>query len=151
MTATLPIEVQLAWETMTCRGMRATYDGSASPCSWFNEHYGPYPAFSFRTDPSPDAGPGERRTETSQCVGNRYNVPELMSGCRKAPIMTTGINPNLTAYQSNVRGATWCYPYFDDIGKYAHYFRFRTVNQERFNIDFVREYTLPGTKRRLKN
>lgn len=43
----MPLEVQLAWKVMTCRGMRDTYDGDKSPSKWFNEHYGPYPSYDW--------------------------------------------------------------------------------------------------------
>ncbi len=139
-------EVGLVWEVMTCLGLRTTYDRPDSPCHWFNDHYGPYPAYApSETDP-----PAEIRTD-KECSfpaiskGIRYNVPEIMSGCRKAPIMSIGINPNLTAYQHGINGTTWCYPYFDDITAYAKHFRFRTVNQERFPLDFIRAHLRPGT------
>lgn len=141
----LSAEVQLAWKVMTCRGLRTTYDKN-SPCLWFNMHYGPYPAYTTDDLPVDIVKEGKSRSIKGKCAGERYNVPELMSGCRKAPIMSIGINPNLTAYQISVNGTTWCYPYFDNIGKYAHYFRYRTVNQERFDVDFVKKYTVPGTE-----
>ena len=140
----LSAEVQLSWEVMTCRGLRTTYDKN-SPCQWFNRRYGPYPAYTMDNLPVDIVEEGKQRPMQGKCVGERYNVPELMSGCRKAPIMSIGINPNLTAYQTSVAGATWCYPYFDNIEKYAHYFRYRTINQERFTLDFVKKYVAFGT------
>lgn len=144
----ISLEVQLAWEVMTCRAMRSTYDDKEHPCHWFNSHYGPYPAYDLIGDlPHPSAtGEKEPSGIEALCVGERYQVPELMSGCRKAPIMTIGINPNLTAYYPSVDGATWCYPYFDNIGQYAYYFRHRAVCQERFSVDFIRENIIPGTE-----
>lgn len=139
-------EVSLAWEVMTCLGLRTTYDRPDSPCHWFNAHYGPYPAYSPL-----DAGPVDVvRTDKENTLpalsrGKRYNVPEILSGCRKAPIMSIGINPNLTAYQRSINGTTWCYPYFDDITAYAKHFRYRTVNQERFPLDFIRAHIRPET------
>jgi len=130
---------------MTCRGLRETYDKD-SPCRWFNRHYGPYPAYDMKRLPINMVGEGEARSLKGKCVGQRYNVPELMSGCRKAPIMSIGINPNLTSYQTSVNGAAWCYPYFDNIEKYARYFRYRTINQERFSVNFVKKYVVPGTQ-----
>jgi hypothetical protein len=79
------------------------------------------------------------------CKGERYNVPEIMSGCRKAPIMSIGINPNLTAYQHGINGTTWCYPYFDEISAYAKHFRYRTIHQERFKLAFIRAHLDPET------
>ncbi len=140
----LSAEVQLSWKVMTCRGLRTTYDKD-SPCQWFNQRYGPYPAYSLDDLPVDMLKEGKSRSMQGECVGQCYNVPELMSGCRKAPIMSIGINPNLTSYQTSVAGATWCYPYFDNIAKYAHYFRYRTINQERFSLDFVKNYVVPST------
>lgn len=144
----ISLEVQLAWEVMTCRAMRFTYDDKEHPCHWFNNHYGPYPAYDWIGDlPQPSAtGEQELSEVEALCVGERYQVPEMMSGCRKAPIMTIGINPNLTAYYPTVDGATWCYPYFDNIKQYAYYFRHRAVCQERFSVDFIRDNIIPGTE-----
>jgi hypothetical protein len=73
-----------------------------------------------------------------------------MDGCRKAPIMTIGINPNLTAFGSGQTGASWCYPSFsgadgsDPSAKYAYYYRYRSVYQEHFNLAFSEKYLLPA-------
>lgn len=142
-----PVEVQLAWGVMTCRAMRFTYERKDYPCRWFNDHYGPYPAYDWITKfPESTLAEGEKRALPAVCTDERFQIPELMSGCRKAPIMTVGINPNLTAFWPGVDGATWCYPYFDDIGQYAHYFRHRAVYQERFSLDFIKEHVISGTE-----
>ena len=63
--------------------------------------------------------------------------------------MTIGINPNLTAFAPGVTGTSWCYPHFasddgtDEWTKYAFYYRYRSVFQERFDFDFVKKYLLP--------
>ena len=113
----IPLEVRLAWQVMSCRAMRSTYESNNHSCHWFNKHYGPYPAFSLVDDlPCIDEPVRDDAVDhDGLCVGMRYQIPEIMSGCRKAPIMTIGINPNLTAYYPSRDGATWCYPYFDDI------------------------------------
>lgn len=139
-------EVSLVWEVMTCLGLRTTYDRPDSPCHWFNDHYGPYPAYaSCEMDPLAGIKTDHESSFPALSKGKRYYVPEIMSGCRKAPIMSIGINPNLTAYQRGINGTTWCYPYFDDITAYAKHFRYRTVHQERFHRDFIREHLRPGT------
>ena len=140
-------EVQLAWEVMTCRALRSTYDAEDHPCHWFNNHYGPYPAYDWLEGlPGPGVQEEEQKEIPALCMGERFQVPELMSGCRKAPIMTIGINPNLTAYYPSVDGATWCYPYFENIAQYAYYFRHRAVCQEHFSVDFIRENIIPGSE-----
>lgn len=136
-------EVNLVWEVMTCLGLRTTYDRPDSPCHWFNNHYGPYPAYASGINA--EVKDDKKSSFIATSKGRRYNVPEIMSGCRKAPIMSIGINPNLTAYQHGINGTTWCYPYFDDITSYAKHFRFRTVHQERFQLDFIRAHLRPGT------
>ncbi len=142
----LSVEVQLAWEVMTCRGMRTAYDGPDHACQWFNRHYGPFPAFDRIGDyPGGLMEENERRTIDAVCSGSRFQIPELMSGCRKAPVMTIGINPNLTAFWPGADGATWAYPYFDDIGEYAEYFRYRSVCQERFTLEFIRDHLKQGS------
>jgi hypothetical protein len=72
-----------------------------------------------------------------------------MDGCRKAPIMTIGINPNLTAFAPGKTGASWCYPSFssgsgaDSWAKYAYYYRYRSVYQEHCDLKFVEQFLLP--------
>jgi hypothetical protein len=80
-----------------------------------------------------------------------------MDGCRKAPIMTIGINPNLTAFAPGQTGASWCYPSFsgadrtDSWTKYAYYYRYRSVYQEHFDLKFIESYLLPeGSVRAAK-
>lgn len=144
--ALLPVEVQLAWEVMTCRALRNTYD-TEHACRWFNQHYGPFPSFDWlESFPNEQPKEGEMRILKAVCNGSRYQLPELMSGCRKAPIMTIGINPNLAAFWPGTDGATWAYPYFDDIGQFAHYFRYRSIYQERFSLDFIRSHVVPGSE-----
>lgn len=147
----LATEVCLVWEVMTCLGLRTTYDRPDSPCHWFNDHYGPYSAYSSsEPEPTTESTTAIRTDKKSSFAatskGKRYNVPEILSGCRKAPIMSIGINPNLTAYQHGINGTTWCYPYFDDISKYAAHFRYRTVNQERFDLEFIKAHLEAETK-----
>ena len=63
-------------------------------------------------------------------------MPELLSGCRKAPIMAVGINPNLPGWWANQRGSM--NPLFDDYRQYAHYFRYRAVDKlELSDADYL--------------
>ena len=81
---------------------------------------------------------------------------EIMDGCRKVPIMTIGINPNLTAFSPGVTGTSWAYPDFTSDGdtnewiKYAYYYRYRSVYQERFQFDALTDpkqgYLVPGSE-----
>lgn len=138
---TLPVEVQLAWEVMTCKAMRETYDDQNQPCRYFNRHFGPYLAYDWlQADPeNSDKGIGDSVIPV-QTNGIRYSVPALCGGCRKAPLMTIGINPNMASWQLNTNGSSWAYPYFDNISEYATYYRFQTIYQEKFDLDFIKRF-----------
>jgi cytosine/adenosine deaminase-related metal-dependent hydrolase len=118
----LPIEVELVFEVMPCLSMRQTYDSASTPhpCSYFAE-WGHYHSYGYA-----NGGPPEQPTINLPVVysGKRQVVPELLSGCRKAPILCVGINPNLPGWTKRTRNAI--HPYFDDVLQYAHYFRYRT-------------------------
>ena len=60
-------------------------------------------------------------------VGRAPLIPEALSGCRKAPIVGVGINPNLPGWARSKRGAL--NPSFDDYRQYAHYFRYRSTDK----------------------
>ena len=49
----------------------------------------------------------------------------MLSGCRKAPILSVGINPNLPGWWPATRGSL--NPLFDDYKQFAHYFRYRST------------------------
>jgi cytosine/adenosine deaminase-related metal-dependent hydrolase len=126
-TSKLPIEVELALEVMPSQGMRRTYDspGVPHPCTYFAE-WGYYHSYDYAS-----AGPPEQPVIDTNVVyaGKRNLLPELLSGCRKSPILCVGINPNLPGWTSSSRNAI--HPYFDDVLQYAHYFRYRTRDKLR--------------------
>jgi len=140
--------VQLAFQVRSC-----------GTCSFFwpkekkQQPYGPYTAFDFDVNvpyPStPGSGAGPSRWVTGRTRPPAFPNGEVIDGCRKAPIMTIGINPNMTAFLPGQAGAAWAYPNFssdndtDAWAKYAWYYRYRTVYQERFTLDFVRKFILP--------
>ncbi|HKV93925.1 MAG TPA: GTPase [Candidatus Angelobacter sp.] len=143
-----PLEVELVRQVRSC--------GS---CSFFwpqdksKQSYGPYTSYDFDIN-APYAGAYKPGSVSSPWVLGRTRPPafpeaEVIDGCRKAPIMTIGINPNLTAFAPGQTGAAWCYPsFFSDDGsdawaKYAWYYRYRSVYQERLSLDFVRRFILP--------
>lgn len=115
----IPDEVSKVWETMTCRGMRNYYEKLGHPCMWFSQ-FGPFHAYDVNVE---DAMSGETGYVGAVYAGRRYQIPELLSGCRKAPIMSVGLNPNLRAVTDPQR----IYPFFDDIQQYAKHFRYRTT------------------------
>lgn len=129
--ARLPTEVELVYEVMPCQNMRVGQEppASAHSCAYFRK-WGTYHAYDYVVDDAP-AGPGI--IHPARYVDRRYLLPELLSGCRKAPIMAVGINPNLPAWWSSRRRSM--YPDFDDYQQYAHYFRYRAVEKVQLSRD----------------
>jgi len=143
-----PLEVKLAYQVRSCGTCDFFWptDKKAQP-------YGPYTAFDFRGS-TPFAAPFTSKTNAAPWVLGKtrppsFPNPEVVDGCRKAPIMTIGINPNLTAFAPGQTGTAWCYPNFtsdegtDAWTKYAWYYRYRSVYQERLDFDFARRFLLP--------
>jgi hypothetical protein len=118
----LPTEVELAYEVMSCQALRVAQEPGRTPhpCSYFRR-WGTYHSYDYAID-GPPATPGI--AFKTRYVGRAPLVPELLSGCRKAPIMALGINPNLPGWWAAHRGSL--NPLFDDYRQYAHYFRYRT-------------------------
>jgi hypothetical protein len=140
-----PLEVQLVFDVRPC-----------GTCSFFwpqnpaQQPYGPYPAYDFDSNTPAESAPNDT-PKSYQWLSGTTRPPsfpdaEIMDGCRKAPIMTIGINPNLTAFLPGQAGASWCYPSFssdngtDSWTKYAYYYRYRSLYQERFDPQFVRQF-----------
>jgi nucleoside phosphorylase len=143
-----PLEVKLVYQV-----------GACGTCDFFwpknsrEQPYGPYSSYDFDID-TPYANTDTGGALTSRWVTARTAPPsfpngEVIDGCRKAPIMTIGINPNLTAFLPGQSGAAWCYPNFqsndgtDGWTKFAWYYRYRSVYQERFSLDFAKKFVLP--------
>jgi hypothetical protein len=121
----LPTEVELAIEVMPCQAERRVYEPAESPhpCTYFAE-WGVYHSYSYAA-----SGPPPRPGISQPAVyrGKTSLVPEILSGCRKAPIMAVGINPNLPGWWPATHNAL--NPVFDDLLQYAHYFRYRAVQK----------------------
>lgn len=135
----LPIEVELALELMPCFALRSTYDEGHRPhaCAYFGE-WGHYHSYGYDTEGAPEQ---PTIVQPATYAGKRRVVPEMLSGCRKAPILCVGINPNLPGWTSTTRNAI--HPYFDDVLQYAHYFRYRT--RDKLRIPESRYETLLGS------
>ena len=143
-----PLEVKLAFKVRSC-----------GTCDFFwpedkkKATYGPYTAFDFDvSQPYPAEPDGDEKTYPWILGSTRppsFPNGEIIDGCRKAPVMTLGINPNLTAFAPGQNGAPWAYPNFssdnntDAWAKYAWYYRYRSVYQEKLSLDFVKQYILP--------
>jgi cytosine/adenosine deaminase-related metal-dependent hydrolase len=126
-TKTLPVEVELVLQVMPCQAMRRSYDAAAQPhaCAHFAE-WGAFHSFDY-SDSGPPPQPGI--VQASVYAGKRPVTPEILSGCRKAPILAVGINPNLPGWSESTRNAI--HPYFEDYLQYAHYFRWRATDKLR--------------------
>lgn len=129
-TTKLPIEVELALELMPCQALRRSYDSAPKPhpCAYFAE-WGYYHTYDYATEGPPPISSIQLPVIYN---GKRQVVPEMLSGCRKAPIVCVGINPNLPGWTSSLRNSI--HPYFDDVLQYAHYFRYRTTDKRRVPV-----------------
>ena len=146
-----PIEVELVYNVRPC-----------GTCNFFwpkdskDQSYGPYPTYDFLTnfpkENSPKGTPESYPWMKSKTQESGFPNGEVMDGCRKTPIMTIGINPNMTAFAPGTRGTSWAYPLFssddktDGFAKYAYYYRYRNVYQERFNFETITKYILSQSK-----
>ncbi len=139
-----PIEVQLVDDVRQCRA-----------CKWFwgdTPPYDPYTAYDFETPFPPELlnrrerPTGPRPWLTARAAGAALVAPSIMRGCRKAPIMTIGINPNLEAFWPDAESATWAYPQFSDSASYAYYHRHRATEQECVDLEILRRNLVPGGK-----
>lgn len=121
----LPPEVELAVQVQPCLAERRTYErvDRPHPCEFFADQ-GSFHSYDLRT---PSAPPTPTTLQPVRYAGRRRIVPELLSGCRKAPIMAVGINPNLPAFWPGKHNALQ--PVFDDVLQYVHHYRFRAIGK----------------------
>jgi hypothetical protein len=127
----LPSEVELVFEVMPCNALRVAQEPGKAPhpCSYFRK-WGTYHSYDYETAEAP---PQPSIVQLTQYLGRATLVPELLSGCRKAPLMAVGINPNLPGWWPATRNSI--NPLFDDYRQYAHYFRYR----ETAKLDIPRD------------
>jgi hypothetical protein len=119
----LPTEVELVYEVMPCNAMRISQEPNFEKhsCAYFRQ-WGTYHTFDY----IPDFVPEDNNVPMEvKYIGRASLLPEVMSGCRKSPIMAVGINPNLPGWFKSKRGAL--NPSFDSYKQYAHYFRYRST------------------------
>lgn len=146
-TKTLPVEVELALQVLPCQAMRRSYDAGTQPhaCAHFAE-WGAFHSFDY-SDTGPPPKPGI--VQASVYAGKRPVTPEILSGCRKAPILAVGINPNLPGWSESTRNAI--HPYFEDYLQYAHYFRWRATDKLRIPRERYRELRGTGSDEPFDN
>ncbi|XAT60824.1 hypothetical protein GN278_08820 [Rhodobacteraceae bacterium Araon29] len=145
-----PMEIELVYNVRPCGTCNFFWPKDPS-----KQIYGPYPIYDFLTDypktKTPDGTPEIFDWVKGVTREEGYPNGEVMDGCRKAPIMTMGINPNMTAFSPGTKGTSWVYPGFTDddntdgFAKYAYYYRYRNVYQERFAFDEVKKFLIGGT------
>lgn len=121
----LPTEIELAVEVMPCQADRRVYERTDKkhPCAYFAA-WGVYHSYGYKQAGPPTAAGIEH---PAIYEGKTYLTPEILSGCRKAPIMVVGINPNLPGYWKGTRNAV--NPLFSDLLQYVHYFRYRAIDK----------------------
>lgn len=136
--ARIPTEVELVYELMPCNALRVAGEAITQekhPCAYFRQ-WGTYNSYDYATP----GAPLERGINQScTYIGRAALLPEMLSGCRKSPILAVGINPNLPGWWEKTR--TWINPLFDDYKQYAHYFRYRETTKLGLPLD---EYTQFG-------
>lgn len=143
----LPVEVEMVTRVKNC-----------TDCEWFwggIEPYGPFPSYDWKDVEFPEAiknGPpaSDDDKPVSWCevdqTGAKSVEPAILRGCRKAPIMTIGINPNMTAFFAGAKAATWAYPWFSREQTYAYYYRHATIYQESFTLHALKSGIISGTE-----
>jgi hypothetical protein len=132
----LPTEVELAYEVMPCQAMRVAEEPGPTPhpCAYFRQ-WGTYHSYGYESD-QPPVTPG--LVQLTQYLGRGPLSPEMLSGCRKAPIMTVGINPNLPGWwPATINSIN---PLFDNAGQYAHYFRYRETAKLDIPVQQYQQY-----------
>jgi hypothetical protein len=143
-----PAEIDLVFNVIACGTCEFFW-----PTDPTKQAYGPFPSFQMELDAPPDLDVPHETTSFPWLKATTrppsFPTPELLDGCRKAPIMTIGINPNLTAFAPGQMGAAWAYPNFDDdaastlYAKYAYYYRYRSIYQERFQLEWIKQFLRP--------
>jgi hypothetical protein len=143
-----PIEVKLVYQVLSCGTCKFFW-----PDDKHQAPYGPYSAFDFDVNfPYEAARPSGAATAPWTLGRTRppaFPNAEVIDGCRKSPIMTIGINPCLTAFSPGQSGTACAYPNFasdnntDAWTKYAWYYRYRTVYQEKISFDLAEKFMLP--------
>jgi hypothetical protein len=143
------IEVQLVKDVRNCRDCKWFWDGIRP--------YGKFPIYDWNEDCPPavrdqkdSSGHSPVPLLKARACGMGQVSPGIMHGCRKAPVMTIGINPNMTAYFPSMQGSSWSYPDFSSDIRYAYYYRHHSVYQESMDISFIKKHIIKGTEVRAE-
>lgn len=138
------LEVKLVKDVRECK-----------TCKWFwggIPPYGNFPVYDWNEDFPEEVRNQVQTTKDvvkpamkGKACGQGQVDPGIMHGCRKAPIMTVGINPNMTSYFPGPAGARWSYPNFSKDARYAYYYRHHNVYQESLDLDFIKDNVVKGS------
>ena len=128
MSTTIPTEVELVYELMPCNALRVAQAPVKHACSYFRQ-WGTYHSYDYAAAGAPHDRSLVQKTEY---VGRAALVPEMLSGCRKTPILAVGINPNLPGWWKGTRNSV--NPLFDEFRQYAHYFRYRETAKLQLSV-----------------
>ncbi|MEM6987142.1 MAG: hypothetical protein AAF499_11450 [Pseudomonadota bacterium] len=125
-------------------------------CKWFwgaIPPYGPFPSHDWHETYPPEIKNGPPPSDDRQVLwaqvdltGSHLVEPAVLRGCRKAPIMTVGINPNMTGFFPSAGSGRWSYPWFRDRATYAYYYRHATIYQESFGAESIEAGVVPGSE-----
>jgi len=110
---------------MPCQADRRVYEPAdhPHPCTYFAA-WGVYHSYGYDFAGAPST-PSIQQHAVYR--GKTALVPEILSGCRKAPLMAVGINPNLPGWWPVSHNAV--NPLFENFLQYAHYFRYRNTRK----------------------
>ena len=105
----IPTEVELVYELMPCNALRVAQSPvhEPHPCGYFRQ-WGTYHSYDYESAGAPRDRSIVQKTEY---IGRASLVPEMLSGCRKTPILAVGINPNLPGWWAPTRNSV--NPLFD--------------------------------------
>ena len=99
-----PLEVALVFNVRPCGTCRFFWPENPA-----QQPYGPYSGYDFDSNMPAESKGGAKDKSFVWLKGTTrepgFPDAEVMDGCRKAPIMTIGINPNLTAFAPGPTGA----------------------------------------------
>ena len=117
----VPTEIELLYQLKPCADEHsAVTEGKPPlPCAYFRK-WGVWHSFDYEAGVSMEEHDIQLK---SDYLGRRPLVAEALSGCRKAPIMAVGINPNLPGWSK----PNSVNPLFSEVQEYAHYFRYRST------------------------
>lgn len=116
-----PVEIKLVGELRACRRCASLWTA--------DDRYGPFPQCS--SDALAKLPTSPATPTATPITGFDLPAPAALKGCRKAPLMIIGINPNLTGFWTlpdnpkySLKGPLAVYPRFESDSAYALAYRY---------------------------